>query len=80
MPLTVGSALEDLLEDLPAIVALVNKIQAGIAALPSPPVVATQFADDAKLVAACLPDVGALIDQVRVQIAASKASAAKPGA
>jgi hypothetical protein len=58
----------EVLADLPALLNLVNKIAAGVEALPDPPaaVSAKAYAD---LVASVLPDLGALIDVIRAQAA-----------
>lgn len=60
--------LPEALADIPELLVLVQKIQAGVAALPQPPapVSAAAYAD---LVASVLPDLGKLIDKVRGQAA-----------
>lgn len=58
----------ELVQDLPALLALVQKISDGVAKLPKPPepISAKAFGD---LAASALPDLGALIDQIRAQAA-----------
>lgn len=64
MPFTIPEALAD----LPALLTLVQKISAGVAGLPVPPapISAKAYAD---LVSNVLPDLGELIDTIRVQAA-----------
>jgi hypothetical protein len=64
MPFTIPEALAD----LPAALTLINKIQAGVAALPKPPEAVTAKAVSDLLVSV-LPDLAALIDTVREQAA-----------
>lgn len=68
----------DALEDVPALLALVQQVEAGVQALPKP----AKASDYTKLAAAVLPSVGALIDEVQSQIAAGAAppSSAPPTA
>ena len=64
MPFTIPETLED----LPALLTLVQKINTGVSAMPKPPapVTAKAYAD---LVASVLPDLGSLIDVIRKQAA-----------
>jgi hypothetical protein len=60
MPFTIPEALED----LPAMLSIVQKIADGVKALP-----ATKTAKDySTLICAVLPDVATLIDQIEVQV------------
>lgn len=61
MPFTLPEALED----LPALLTLVQAVEAGIKALPPTPT----FSDDAKLIASLLPQLGTLVDTIKAQIA-----------
>ncbi len=64
MPFTIPEALAD----LPELLTLVQKISAGVEGLPKPPA-PVSAASYANLVASILPDLGKLIDEIRVQAA-----------
>ncbi len=61
MPFTLTEGLED----LPAVLSLLNKVEAGVKALPAP--ADRKAADYATLIGSVLPDLAALIDQVEAQ-------------
>ena len=58
--------IPEALADLPAALALVNKINDSIKALPAPPA-PRKAADYAAIVCACAPDLAALIDTIEEQ-------------
>ena len=62
MPFSTTEALVD----LPEILALVQKISAGVSALPAPPA-PRKASDYSALVVSVLPDLAALIDKVEAQ-------------
>jgi hypothetical protein len=61
VPFTIPEALED----LPAALSLVQKIQANVGSLP--PAANRKMADYSTIICACLPDLAALIDTVEAQ-------------
>lgn len=60
-------------EDIPQVLALVNKIEAGLKAMPPvpvpPPVGGPPVKPYADLIASVLPEIGALVDLIKKQAA-----------
>ena len=71
MALTLGQVLADVLQDAPEVVALVQEIEAAIQKFPT----AVSFKADGELIAAVLPDLGALIDALKAQFTPAAAPA-----
>lgn len=62
MPLTIP----EILEDLPALIGLVQKVETAVAGLPAP--AARKAVDYANVLVEILPDLAAVIDTVEAQI------------